>query len=345
MNNSRALAKKTASEQQDAGTPTIGPALQVSKSVLHFDQTDPGEESFLTLKITPPHPNTLIVVSVQDMNLFQVAVGIERLAFKQVLTFKPEAAGSYIHLRYTPERTGRHQSVLTVEAPATAETVRIPLVGRTGGMIGLPLPTINRLPAGEYPVRRPARSLVTSLLVGGLLLGIGYVGYTYKCQIWPSTCGPALTTSSSVRTDQPATRTSEPVQPAATRLLDEEREKPVDIQSTATDAQPTRRLSDANSLRDNQADAPDEAIVKPKPSGDLVTPRAKTQDEPTVAASERDLPAQSKPVTEKAERKSTAKAKAVASSRKDQPVSPKSVAKPKQSEESELEQVLNHSSN
>ena len=198
MNRTRALQIDTAGEQSASGLPMGSSGLRLSKSSLSFDRTDVGSESFLTLKVTPPKANMLVTVSVQDPYLFQVAIGVNRLTFKQVLTFTPDIKGTYIHLRYTPEQAGRHQSVLTIEAPSTAESLRISMTGHTGGIAGIQLPYVGR-PSIGMPITRGSSSvLLIGLLIGSLLLGIGYACYVYRCRIWPGLCAVSIPVAESM---------------------------------------------------------------------------------------------------------------------------------------------------
>ncbi|RYF66470.1 MAG: hypothetical protein EOO39_22945 [Cytophagaceae bacterium] len=339
MNHTRALSTEKTDGQTGIGLPNAGSRLQVSSSALRFDPTNPGEESFLTLRITPPQPNTLVVVSVDEASLFQIATGIERLAFKQTLTFKPEAAGSYIHLRYTPERSGRHQSTITVEAPATAETIQIPLTGRTSG---IRLPSLST----GSTAQRPVSALTKSLLVGGLLLGIGYAGYTYRCQIWPDSCGPSFSTSSPTTVDEPVTQQPDVVSTTAETpaLKPEAAIAPARNRSTPKTTERTQvgeRPVDVSVRRAApKADAPGQQVTR---SNDVP---ARAADRPAVNVPEPKPTPQA--VSENTVRRATTTAKP-ATAQRTQPVAtlpaPKPVTKPNPTEESELERVLNREPN
>ncbi|MBO0949716.1 hypothetical protein [Fibrella forsythiae] len=338
MNDIRAVSTEKTNGQNGIGLPNAGARLQVSSSALRFDPTNPGEESFLTLRITPPQPNTLVVVTVDEASLFQVAAGVERLAFKQTLTFKPETTGSYIHLRYTPERSGRHQSTVTVEVPATAETIQIPVTGRTSG-VGLP--TLSGSPAAQ----RPISALTKSLLAGGLLVGIGYAGYTYRCQLWPDSCGPSISTSAPAVVDEPVTRPSESPRSASNES------QPAASESTVSIAPAKNRPASKATERTQPSERPSEALTRrATPTVDVPAQRAvQPNDAPARSADKApaNVPEQ-KPapqaVAENTIRKALATPKPAATQRTRPtatPPAPKPVTKPNPTEESELERVLN----
>lgn len=340
MNNTRSLPTDKTGNSGNPGLPNPGSRLQVSSSALTFDRTELGDESFLTLRITPPHANTLIVVSIDDASLFQVAAGVERLAFKQALTFKPEPTGSYIHLRYTPERSGRHQSTMTIEAPATSETVSVSLTGRTIG-VALPVGSLA-LPAASTP--RATNALTRSILVGGILIGIGFAGYTYRCQIWPDNCSPF--SSATTSTVQQESRVNEvaPDRPAAaeTKAI---REEP----ASEPMLKPVDRVVKARPLETTEAnDRPVKAVIKRKPLTADVPAKAENRSKQLDNVPARNPEARTEKVTEITDRKTTTVAKPVAAQRT-QPApatpKPKPAAKPANTDESELERVLNRSSN
>lgn len=361
MNHTRALPTDLAGEQKAGSMSVSISGLQVSKSALNFDQTNPGEESFLTLKITPPVQNTLVVVSVKHPALFQVAVGVERLAFKQVLTFKPTLNGTYIHLRYTPEHTGRHQSLLLIEAPATGETLSLPLLGHTGGFAALALPSIQLLPGSEPIVRRPTRRLLTSLLIGSLLIGSGYAGYVYRCQIWPGACSPFGTTTASATKQKVADQRPGPVRPALTRP----KSTPIKAESeSVSDRTETRSasLSEERTPPDSRsAETANKREKSRKAELEVVHNKRLESDneEPTRTVSAKsealtDVPTRKSPdrpsseSEDKVDRKSSAKSKPTPVQRTQSATTspkPKPVTKPNPSEESELERVLNRESN
>ncbi|MEZ0542947.1 hypothetical protein [Fibrella arboris] len=328
MNNPRALPKDIASHSTEAGLPSSGSRLQVSSSALTFDHTELGDESYLTLKITPPQPNTLIVVSVDESSMFQVAAGVERLAYKQAMTFKPEPTGSYIHLRYTPERAGRHQAILTVESPATAETISIPMAGRT---LGIALPAVNLLPAGEQLVGRSTRSLATSVLIGSLAIGISCAGYIYRCDLWPGLCAASSPSSAS----EPAkdALTNEPVTNAATLS------PPTEVKSN----KPVTRPVATPVKRPVVASKPDEPVKQTTAKATRTNREAIGRETANVPA----RPAKSQETPATTLRKETVITKPAAPQRTQPPTvaPPKPAAKPNPAEESELERVLNRGTN
>lgn len=309
----------------------------MSRSALTFDRTDPGDESFLTLRITPPHPNTLIVVTIDDASLFQVAAGIERLAFKEALTFKPEPTGSYIHLRYTPERSGRHQSTMTIEVPATAETVSVLLTGRTTG-VALPGGSLA-LPVASTP--RSTNALTRSLLVGGLLIGIGFAGYTYRCQLWPANCSPF----SSATTPAVQQETSVPDGAAAAETKDAREDPASEPKPKSVDRVAKARPSETTEANDRPVDP----VIKRKPLTADAPAETANRSKQTDNVPVRNREIKTEKAAEVPARKKTTIANPTAVQQRTQPTpaapKPKPSTKPANTDESELERVLNRGSN
>ena len=348
MNNSRTIPTTQTGKSADPTPSVTGSRLTVSRSLLQFDRTDPGDESYLTLRVTPPFANALVALAVSDPNLFQVAVGVSRLAFKQSLTFKPEEGGSYVHVRYTPERSGRHQSTLTIEVPALSETITVQLAGHTGGLAAISLPERTRsLPAPLAPASyspgtsaRPDGALVKGLLAGGLVLGLAIAGYVYRCDIWPASC------TQTVSAVEPAT-------PEPTREPLPEAVAPAPVSSPAVE---TRRPAPERVVETRPKATKTTVIEKPR-STVATAPRTQPAAAPkqTVAAA----PVREQSVVKNAERtqpvsvvqetpKPTVVAAKPAAKPRTQPAATpaqKPAARPQNNEESELEQVLNKGNN
>lgn len=162
------------------------PVLTVGSSALSFDKTDPGDESFAILKISQQYADTPLTVSVDEPANFLIATGIRQLTFLPSLTFTPPTDGTYIHVRYAPDRPGRHTAKLFVETPYDMKLVV--LQGRAGGLL-LPQRSERALPQpvipDDQPPAQPRRLGLPALLV---LSGLAFAGYTYRCELAPSLC-------------------------------------------------------------------------------------------------------------------------------------------------------------
>ena len=95
---------------------------------------------------------------VDDPTCFTIATGERQLLFGSSLLFTPAPAGTYIHVRYQPDRPGRHAATLYVETPYQTSTVR--LTGRTTGLLP---PALHRTPTAE---RHPSPALLPAGPVG-----------------------------------------------------------------------------------------------------------------------------------------------------------------------------------
>jgi hypothetical protein len=323
MNQTHAKPTDGASPAKVPGLPLVSPGLQVSSSTLQFDRTEPGNESFLTLKVTPPQPNVPVVLSVSDPALFQLAVGVERLAFKESLTFKPDPQGTYVHLRYTPPRAGKHQSALVIESPTTSETHTVSLFGRTSGMA---LPVGSLRPVGE--ASQSAGSTTKAFVAIGLVLGLGIGVYAYRCQIWPDTCGPASALSPPV-TDAEETVSESPAEkePTSTPVVPKPSVATMPVRPRPTQPETQRTQTAAPSQSVNTAERTQAVASAPTRNIPTETPSAsaKTTPKPTTAP---------RPTAVQRPQSATVAPAAV-----------KPVPKPSVSEESELERVLNQNGN
>lgn len=183
--------------------PVLAPLLTVSGSELVFNRMEVGEEGFAILKISQQGTDTPVLLSTDDPAQFGLATGVKELNFGSDLTLTPLPNGTYVHIRYRPNRTGRHLAHLFIEAPYDTKTVS--LQGQAVGLLPIVLPKLRssphtrpsmRLPnpsaepdtEGLRPVaRRPQKRAVPALLLLGLG-GLGFAGYAYRCQIAPSLC-------------------------------------------------------------------------------------------------------------------------------------------------------------
>ncbi|XWW43801.1 hypothetical protein JYG30_13460 [Fibrella sp. USSR17] len=317
MNQVPDLPTDNVSGQATASSSTTGSHLRVSNSQLQFDRTPLGEESFLTLKVTPPYSDALVVLTISEPDMFQVAAGKERLAFKQALTVKPDLTGSYIHLRYTPTRSGKHQATLTLEAPASAETITVQLAGRTTGVALLTQRTQSTAGYNTSTGERPGNWLAKGLLGASILAGLGIGVYAFRCDIWPASCGPVVDNAVPTIVPEQTGTTNAPV--AKNRPL------------------PATRTSKTR---------PVPADVQPTPPVEAAEPVV-TQNEPITNLPDQRTPVPTRPVlAESSPRvtKAAPKSKLVGAQRTQPVPKLKPVPKPAPSEESDLERELNRTS-
>lgn len=188
---------------RQAMQPFLAPMLTISGSELLFNRLELGEVGFAILKISQQGTDTPVVLRTDDPTQFELATGIKELNFGPDLTLTPSPGGTYIHIRYTPRRAGRHQAQLFIETPYDTKTVS--LQGRAVGLLPIVLPNLRLSPRINPPARQtyqpaeldmpdlpPAPKLSKKRTIPALLLvglgGLGLAGYTYRCQIVPSLC-------------------------------------------------------------------------------------------------------------------------------------------------------------
>lgn len=221
------------------------PVLTVSTERVTFDKTPIGEESYAILRISQQHADTPVDVAVtnaigQDSDewaRFSIATGVRELIFTTGLNFVPAPGGTYLHLRYVPNRPGRHSARLLIETPF--ETKSVSLAGQTTGLLPLAgsLPQRRLVPPSAPRPSQPQPEPVDSdaagnprwlrwsalLLAGGLSLA--YAGYVYRCRLFPSLCGSASASISAPTPDrsvrpEPSASTTDvptPTRPAETK--------------------------------------------------------------------------------------------------------------------------------
>lgn len=234
------------------------PSLTISPDSLSFAKTSPGKPAFLVLTVTQEQADTPVTLSTDAPERFQFATDSHPL-FTDVLTLTPSATGTYVHVRYTPDRAGLHVGQLLVQAPY--ETQTFTLTGRAAGL----LPTVSNTPLPKPPtaekVDRPAsagrRLGVPALL---LLSGLAYAGYTYRCQLAPSLCREKTEPDMANHLD--SSRDSEPATLPATNgasVRDKETKPPV------ARAEPNPPKASASRV----ARAADEKLAKSRPGNKL----------------------------------------------------------------------------
>jgi hypothetical protein len=296
----------------------IGSGLRISKSILRFDRTAPGEESFLIVKIFPPAPNTSVSLFTDQPHLFQMAVGVNKLVFEPELTFTPDISGSYVHFRYQPKRVGRHRGQLTVET--ASETVTASLSGRT-----VLLPDVKVLRQSYQPGSQRLNGGLVGLIGGALIVGLGFAGFMYRCELWPQYCE-----STSVVSTEPA------VKAVAMPSVTEPTADPIGVEplKSTKSAKPQSKKKRSEVASDTKANQ-------------ITT----TEETPTVSNRKVDLTTELVAPTPTRETRQREERPANKVEKRVQPTptetAPNAANKPreKRSEESELEQVLNKEGN
>ncbi len=156
-----------------AAVPTIG----TSVGALTFETTAPGQNRFLILRLTQTHAASAITLTTDAPEQFQLACD-SRPAFGSSLTLTPPEGGAYVHVRYSPTKTGLHTGHLFIESPFASLTVD--LTARSSGLRAL-----RRVgTADPLLTSSSVQSLFSSArlwLIGLALLtvgGLAYLGYS-----------------------------------------------------------------------------------------------------------------------------------------------------------------------
>lgn len=187
--------------------------LVVSHSSLAFADTSPGRPSFLILTLSQQYAQSPVTITTDAPNYFQFASD-SRPTFAPELTLTPSPAGTYVHVRYAADRTGRHRGNLFIQGPHESRTIA--LSGRSRGL--LPAGQQTRLPS------RPAGSAFTNrvwagswwagLLAVAVASGLALAGYNYRCQLFPGLCSNGAA-NQTLTTDSPVSPRQLPVDKTA----------------------------------------------------------------------------------------------------------------------------------
>lgn len=169
--------------------------LTISEQSLTFAKTVPGKPVFLVVRVATDDKNVQVTASTDLPAVFQLASD-DRPIFGSMLTLIPESAGTYIHIRYQPERPGVHEGTLTLQSAVGTRTVS--LTGRCTRMATVatnPNSVLTRTVASREV--KAAKSRAGMLVAGAaVLVGLLYTGITYRCQLMPSLCQQDATTAS-----------------------------------------------------------------------------------------------------------------------------------------------------
>ncbi|MFD1143403.1 hypothetical protein ACFQ4C_19900 [Larkinella insperata] len=163
--------------------------LTVDDSPILFNEIEPGNETFAILKIGQYGADTPVIVSVDGSDYFTLAPGRTDPTATTTLTLTPTYTGTYIYIRYAPEKVGRHTATLLVDAPYSQQ--HIFLEGRSiwlSGWYRLPQRLALRAMLNVQD-RLPPFTKAQKMGVGAVLgLALLATGYLYRCELAPSLC-------------------------------------------------------------------------------------------------------------------------------------------------------------
>lgn len=161
--------------------------LTISHSELSFTQTASDKPAYLLLTITQQLVDTPITLTTDAPAYFQLATD-SRPYYSPTLTVVSPARKFHVHVRYAASKRGLHKGQLTIQTPSDCQT--IPLQGRRTGWLSIKSgynrsTTQPKLESPE-PASRSGSWIIAAMLAG--MSGLGYIGYTHKCQLFPSLC-------------------------------------------------------------------------------------------------------------------------------------------------------------
>lgn len=161
--------------------------LTVSHSELSFTQTASDKPAYLLLTITQQLVDTPITLATDTPAYFQLASD-SRPYYSPTLTVVSPARKFHVHVRYTASKPGLHTGQLTIQTLSDYQT--IPLQGRRTGWLsirpGRRLATSQQQLESPQPSSRSGSWIVLAMLA--CMSGLGYIGYTHKCQLFPGLC-------------------------------------------------------------------------------------------------------------------------------------------------------------
>ncbi|RZM21415.1 MAG: hypothetical protein EOO88_33370, partial [Pedobacter sp.] len=167
--------------------------LTVSHSELFFTQTPSDDSAYLLLTITQQVVDTPVTLTTDAPSYFQLASD-SRPYYSPTLTVVSSASKFYVHIRFAASKPGLHTGKLTIQTPADSQL--IPLHGRRTGWLSIRLgrrsATSRQQPESPQPAGRSRSWIIIALLAG--MSGLGYIGYTHKCQLFPNLCQDVLPT-------------------------------------------------------------------------------------------------------------------------------------------------------
>lgn len=166
----------------------ITPELLISDDALIFPRTVVGKPVFMVLRVAADERNIQVMLATDQPDLFQLADD-NRPLFSTSLLLTPESAGTYVHIRYLPTRTGTHEATLTLESALGTRTVS--LTGRSS-RLSTRSTSGNKALSRTVVTSRRSNSTAGWVAAGlgsvALLAGLIYAGITYRCTLIPSLC-------------------------------------------------------------------------------------------------------------------------------------------------------------
>lgn len=157
--------------------------LTISHSALSFTQTANDKPAYLLLTITQQAVNTPITFTTDDPAYFQLASDNQPY-YRSTLTVVSSAPKFHVHIRYAADKRGLHTGQLTIQTPHENKVVY--LEGRRKGWLPIRFGSSQEAPIS---VGQSKNWVLLTMLVG--ILGLGYMGYIHRCQLFPSLCRDA----------------------------------------------------------------------------------------------------------------------------------------------------------
>lgn len=169
----------------------IDTLLTVDDSPILFNEIEPGDEAFAILKIGQYGADTPAVVSIDGSDYFTLAPGRKEPKLTATLTLTPTYTGTYIYIRYAPEKVGRHTATLLVDTPYKQQLIL--LEGRSiwgSSWYRLPQRVIFRTLL-DIQDRLPPVTKAQKAGIGAVFgLAVLATGYLYRCELVPGWCQP-----------------------------------------------------------------------------------------------------------------------------------------------------------
>ncbi|MVM30432.1 hypothetical protein GO755_10340 [Spirosoma sp. HMF4905] len=161
-------------------------ALTINQPALTFSPTLPGSPSFKIITVWFQQSDKPITLSTDAPEHFQLASD-SHPNFAPTLTLTPAVVGTYVHVRYLVQKMGSHTGQLTIKTGDAYETIA--LNGRSSYF--LPVLRTSRLAgirSAQNRVVPMATKLGLSLLTLIIAGTLGYLGYSNRCELFPTIC-------------------------------------------------------------------------------------------------------------------------------------------------------------
>jgi len=201
--------------------------LIISESSLTFPKTVLGKPVFLVLRVATDEKAVTVTASTDLPTVFQLASD-DRPIFGSMLSLVSEPSGTYIHIRYQPDRAGLHEGTLTLQS--AVGTRNVTLTGRCS-RIAATQANANKVLTRTVASRDAnATTRRTGRVIAGaaVLVALLYTGVTYRCQLLPSLCQQDAAVGSppvapppivDATAPSPVPERTAPVEPATERVV------------------------------------------------------------------------------------------------------------------------------